>query len=140
MPIRATTNHEQGHDEEDGIPAEKLERYDRLIRERPPIERKGVGLPYTSLNGHMFSFLSAAGSLALRLPRETREEFLTKYRTNLFFAHGSTLKEFVEVPETLFENTVELLRYFDRSYEYAQGLKPKARRNDAGGKKKRAKK
>jgi TfoX/Sxy family transcriptional regulator of competence genes len=82
--------------------------------------------------------LLSAGSLALRLPAETREEFLIKYRTNLFFAHGSVLKEYVEVPESLFKNSFELLRYLDRSYEYAQGMKPKARRNDAGGKKKRA--
>ena len=58
------------------IPAEKLELYDKLIRERPHMERKGVGLPYTSVNGHMFTFLSAAGALALRLPAERREEFL----------------------------------------------------------------
>ncbi|MGA2640489.1 MAG: hypothetical protein ABSG21_06250 [Spirochaetia bacterium] len=44
----------------------------------------------------------------------------------------------MEVPESLFKNSFELLRYLDRSYEYAQGMKPKARRNDAGGKKKRA--
>ena len=62
------------------IPAEKLELYDKLIRERPHMERKGVGLPYTSVNGHMFTFLSAAGTLALRLPAERREEFLKNYR------------------------------------------------------------
>ena len=65
------------------IPAEKLELYDKLIRERPHIERKGVGLPYTSVNGHMFTFLSASGSLALRLPAGRREEFLKEYKTSL---------------------------------------------------------
>ena len=121
------------------IPLEKLELYDTLIRERPHIERKGVGLPYTSVNGHMFSFLSAAGSLALRLPAMRREEFLAKYRTTLFVAHGTVLKEYVEVPEKLFRNTVELLPYIDQSYEYAQSLKPKPPRKTAR-KKKRPKK
>jgi len=119
------------------IPAEKLELYDKLIRERPHIKRKGVGLPYTSVNGHMFSFLSAAGSLALRLPADTRQEFLSKYKTNLFLAHGTVLKEYVEVPEKLFRNTGELLPYVDQSYEYAQGLKPKPPRKTARGRKKR---
>jgi hypothetical protein len=115
------------------IPAEKLELYDRLIRERPHIERKGVGLPYTSVNGHMFSFLSASGTLALRLPEESREAFLARYGTTLFVAHGATLKEYVEVPEKLFANTVELLPHLDQSYEYVQSLKPKQQRR-AGGK------
>jgi hypothetical protein len=122
------------------IPAEKLELYDRLIRERPHIERKGVGLPYTSVNGHMFSFLSASGLLALRLPKEGRDAFLEKYGTSLFVAHGATLKEYVEVPERLFASTVELLPYLDQSYAYAQGLKPKPKKKAGGTQKKRARK
>lgn len=107
------------------IPAEKLERYDRLIKERPHFERKGVGLPYTSVHGHMFTFLSAEGTLGVRLPSPQREEFLRKYGTSLFVAHGAVLKEYVQVPEELFSNPGELLRYLDLSYEYVGGLKPK---------------
>ena len=120
------------------IPAEKLELYDRLIRERPHMERKGVGLPYTSMNGHMFTFLSEAGALALRLPAEERKLFLEQYKTRLFVAHGSTLKEYVEVPESLFRNTVELLPYLDRSYAYVQSLTPKQPRKSTDGRKKKA--
>jgi TfoX/Sxy family transcriptional regulator of competence genes len=119
------------------IPAEKLELYEKLIRERPHLERKGVGLPYTSMNGHMFSFLSATGSLALRLPTEKREEFLAKHKASLFVAHGAVLKEYVEVPEKLFKNTAELLPYLDVSYEYVQSLKPKQQKKRGGGKTKR---
>lgn len=54
------------------IPPERLELYDRLIAAHPGLERKGAGLPYTSVNGHMFSFLSQAGALGLRLPEEAR--------------------------------------------------------------------
>jgi TfoX/Sxy family transcriptional regulator of competence genes len=122
------------------IPADKLELYDKLIRERPHIERKGVGLPYTSMNGHMFSFLSAGGSLALRLPAEKREEFLAKHTASLFVAHGAILKEYVEVPEKLFTNTAELLPYLDMSYEYVQSLKPKQPKKKGGGKAAQARK
>jgi hypothetical protein len=120
------------------IPAEKLELYERLIRERPHIERKGVGLPYTSVNGHMFSFLSAEGSMALRLPEERRKEFLEKHGTSLFVAHGAILKEYVEVPERLFKNTFALLPYVDQSYEYVRSLKPKKEGEAGGSRKKRA--
>jgi hypothetical protein len=122
------------------IPAEKLELYDRLISERPHIERKGAGLPYTSVNGHMFTFLSASGSLALRLPAERRDEFLKKYKTSLFVAHGAVLGEYVEVPEKLFHDTAELLPYLDISYAYVLGLKPKQPRKNRAAKSARAKK
>jgi hypothetical protein len=122
------------------IPGEKLELYDRLILERPHIEHKGAGLPYTSVNGHMFSFLSDSGILALRLPAESRKAFLEKHGTSLFIAHGATLKEYVEVPEKLFANTLELLPYLDQSFAYAQGLKPKQQKKAGGTGKKRTRK
>jgi len=60
------------------IPAERIEQYDRLIATQPGIERKGATVPYTSVNGHMFSFLSDTGTLALRLPAGDREAFLER--------------------------------------------------------------
>jgi hypothetical protein len=59
----------------------ELELYDALVASVPGIERKGATVPYTSLNGHMFSYLSKSGVLALRLPEEARETFLNKYKT-----------------------------------------------------------
>jgi hypothetical protein len=55
------------------IPADKLALYEKLIAANPKIKRKGAANPYTSLNGHMFSYLDPSGSMALRLP-ETREK------------------------------------------------------------------
>ncbi|MFT5265293.1 MAG: hypothetical protein ACI8YQ_004044 [Polaribacter sp.] len=52
------------------IDANKL--YDKLIAANPAIERKGKSMPYTSVNGHMFSFLSKEGTMGLRLSREDR--------------------------------------------------------------------
>jgi hypothetical protein len=120
------------------IPAEALDRYDRLVRERPHFERKGVGLPYTSVNGHMFTFLSAEGVLGVRLPTDKREEFLAQWETKLFVAHGAVLKEYVVVPDRLFRNTGEVLKYMDLSYQYVVGLKPKKPRTPAAGKRKPA--
>ncbi len=107
------------------FPGVKSELYDKLIKTREDIDRKGAAMPYTSINGHMFSFLDNTGSLGLRLPEETREDFLRKYETTLCEAHGAVLKEYVLVPEKLFENTNELKKYFDISVEYIKNLKPK---------------
>jgi hypothetical protein len=106
-------------------PAEMVELYDKLVGSNPKVERKGAANPYTSLNGHMFSYLHPSGSMALRLPEEEREKFLKKYKTKLFEAYGVVQKEYVTVPESLLRNTKELQKHFEVSYRYVQGLKPK---------------
>ena len=110
------------------IPAKKLTLYDELIKTIPDIERKGVKLPYTSFNGHMFTFLSESGVLAIRLPEEKRDAFIKKHGSSLMEAHGTIMKEYVAVPEGLLKNTKELKKYLDVSYDYVKTLKPKAQK------------
>jgi TfoX/Sxy family transcriptional regulator of competence genes len=107
------------------IPPDKLKLFDKLIATNPGIQRKGVTVPYTSLNGNMFTFLSATGSLAIRLSEAERERFMKKYGTGLYEAHGTVMKEYVAVPGRLLGRTRELKEYLELSYEYAKTLKPK---------------
>ena len=74
--------------------SEKVALYDKLIDTNPEIERKGDKIPYTSLNGNMFTLLSKEGSLAIRLPEEERAAFLKKYKTTLHEAYGIVQKEY----------------------------------------------
>ena len=111
--------------ETNDISPDKLALYDRLMETEPGIERKGVKLPYTSFNGHMFTFLSESGVVAIRLPKYEREAFLKKYNAELMEAHGAVMKEYVAVPESLLKKTHELKKYLDVSYEYVKTLKPK---------------
>lgn len=104
---------------------ETIALYDSLIKTVTGLERKGATMPYTSVDGHMFSYLSKEGRLALRLPKETLDEFLTKHQTTLQQAYGIIQKEYAVVPEGLFKNTKELKKYFSLSYEYVKSLKPK---------------
>ena len=108
------------------VPPDKLALYDTLVATNQKIERKGAANPYTSLNGHMFSYMNSSGSLALRLPEKEREEFLKKYKTTLFEAYGAVMKEYVTVPDSLLKNTKELRNYLELSYAYIKTLKPKA--------------
>ena len=107
------------------IPAAKLAQYDKLIATNPDVTRKGAKTPYTSKNGHMFSFLTNTGTLALRLPPEDREAFLKRYKTTLCEQHGHILKEYVVVPDSLFRKTATLEKLFGLSYSYVSSLKPK---------------
>lgn len=93
--------------------------------ERVALERKGKAMPYTSVNGNMFSFLDANGSLGLRLPQEARERFMEKHGTGLFMAHGAVMKEYVTVPDHLLQKTNSLKPYFTASLAYASALKAK---------------
>ena len=107
------------------IPLEKLELYEKLVATNPNVERKGDTVPYTSLNGHMFSYLSKEGKLALRLPSGEREAFLKKYKAKLCEAYGNVQPECIEVPDSLLSSTRELKKFFDSSYKYVCSLKPK---------------
>ena len=107
------------------VPADKLELYEKLVATNPSVDRKGATVPYTSRNGHMFSYLTKEGKLALRLPTGEREAFLKKYKTKLCEAYGIVQREYVEVPDALLASTRELKQYFDLSYEYVGSLKPK---------------
>jgi hypothetical protein len=104
----------------------KIELYNRLVASLPNAERKGATIPYTSLNGHMYSYFSKDGFVALRLPAQEREKFIEKYNTTLVTAYGIVQKEYVVVPDSLLKKTAELKPYFKMSYEYVRAMKPKA--------------
>ena len=110
---------------ESAVPGEKLALYDKLVATNPNVERKGDKVPYTSLNGHMFSYINTDGSLVLRLSKEDQEAFLKKYKTDPVVSYGAVKKDWVAVPDELLKNTKELRKYFDQSYKYANSLKPK---------------
>jgi len=107
-------------------PADRLALYEQLVATHPVVERKGATMPYTSRNGHMFSFLDATGTMALRLPDPSRSEFLETFSTNLAEQHGRQMKEYVVVPDHLLKNTEELREWFQRSHEWIGTLKPKS--------------
>ena len=99
--------------------------YERLVATQPGIERKGAKLPYTSMNGNMFSFLTEAGALAFRLSETDRAAFLERYQASLHEAHGAVMKEYVTVPASFLSDTTELAPWFAASVAYAAALKPK---------------
>ncbi len=113
------------------IPADKQALYDKLLATNPKIERKGAANPYTSLNGHMFTYLNPSGTLALRLPEKEREEFLKKYKTTWFEAYGAVMKEYVTVPDSLLKNTKELRKYLEMGCGYLKILKPQTHQEKA---------
>ena len=109
------------------IPQEKIEEYEKLVGSIPELEiNSGFGFPYTSLNGHMFSFLAKTGSAGIWLRKTEREEFSEKFNTTLFHNHkGPVLKEYVQVPDELLKETDILKPYLEISLAHVKTLKPK---------------
>jgi len=105
-------------------------KYDLLIQTNSKIERKGKAMPYTSVNGHMFSFLSQEGKMGLRLSREDREHFIENYDAKLMEQHGRVMKEYVTVPDMLLNDTEQLSVYLEKSFNYVSNLKPKTTKNN----------
>ena len=99
--------------------------YEKLVATHAKAELKGDKIPYTSLNGHMFSALHKDGTVALRLPSPEREAFLKKYKTALVQQYGIVQKEYVVVPDKLLAKTAVLKPYFAASLAYVASLKPK---------------
>ncbi len=108
-------------------PSEALELYTAVVeRSASDTSVKGAKNPYTSRNGHMFSFLDAEGTMALRLPKEHGEDFLTRYDSGPVLQYGSVMRGYVAVPDALLHNTDELAGWFDKSHDWIGTLPPKA--------------
>lgn len=106
------------------IAPENIEHYTKLMTSVQGPEIKGATMPYTSMNGNMFSFLKE-GRVGLRLPDNEREVFLKKYRSTLFETYGTVMKEYVTITPALMKKINEMKPYVKASYEYAKTLKAK---------------
>src|SRR5215471_14415455 len=99
--------------------------YDKLVATNPRVERKGDTMPYTSVNGNMFSVVTKDDIVCLRLPADQRDAFSAKFKTKPVVMYGTVMKEYVAVPPVLLEKTKEAAQYFEMSYSYATSLKAK---------------
>lgn len=107
-------------------PSEALDRYLNVVSaSETGVEVKGAKNPYTSVNGHMFSFLDAEGQMALRLSDELAGEFNTHYDSGPVMQYGSVMRGYVSVPADLLDNSDELSSWFEKAHEWIATLAPK---------------
>jgi len=104
---------------------EKIELYNKLVATLTEAVRKGDTMPYTSVNGHMYSYFTKDDFVALKIPEAERTLFLEQYKTTLVHQYGIVQKDYVTVPDSLLANTNELASWFAISYRFTSGLKPK---------------
>src|SRR5215831_18812915 len=63
--------------------------YDKLVATNPRVERKGDTMPYTSVNGNMFSVVTKDDIICLRLPADQRDAFSAKFKTKPVVMYGT---------------------------------------------------
>lgn len=106
-------------------PPEALQQYKAVVEASSGDAMvKGAKSAYTARNGHMFSFLDAEGSMALRFSPELGEEFQSMYESGPVMQYGSVMRGYTSVPAELLANTTELVAWFDKSYEWIGTLPP----------------
>ena len=105
-------------------PSDALERYAAVV-EKAGEPVKGAKNPYTSRNGHMFSFLDVEGAMALRLPEEPTDEFLARHVSGPVIQHGSVMRGYVSVPDDLLSDTEKLGSWFEKAYKWIGTLEQK---------------
>jgi len=111
-------------------PPETLNRYVAVVEKAGEVV-KGAKNPYTSRNGHMFSFLDVEGTMAIRLSDELADEFLSRYDSGPVLQYGSVMRGYVSVPDDLLSDTEELGSWFEKAYEWIGTLEPKAKKKQS---------
>lgn len=87
-------------------------------------EVKGAKNPYTSRNGHMFSFLDAEGIVGLHLSAELESEFRSRYESGPVVQYGRTMRGYSSVPPELLDDSEALREWYDRAWEWIGTLDP----------------
>ena len=107
-------------------PPQELAAYQAVV-EASGVEAviKGAKNPYTSRNGHMFSFLTLEGTMALRLSEEMGEQFQDQYESGPVMQYNSVMRGYVSVPSALLARPAELAPWFDKAWDWIGSLPPK---------------
>lgn len=105
-------------------PPDALERYAAVVTGAGE-SVKGAKNPYTSRNGHMFSFLDGSGAMALRLSEEMSDAFLSTYESGPVHQYGSVMRGYVSIPDDLLSNAAELGPWFEKAFGWIGTLDPK---------------
>jgi hypothetical protein len=109
--------------------AEIVAKYDEAVK-RAGLERLGKTMPYTSLNGNMFSYVDKDGSVAIRFSKPDLERLLKDHDAEMMVSYGAVMKEYLKVPEAVVTNSGELLKWMKLSFKYAKTLKAKATKSE----------
>ena len=74
--------------------ATRLAAFERLLAATPDLPRKGKANPYSSMNGNMVAFIGKDDTLALRLPKARRAQFLEQHPDSVVVSYNTVMKDY----------------------------------------------
>ena len=89
-------------------------------------ELKGATMPYTSINGNMYSFLDKNGVVAIRLGESERAELGQIGGEPYVHESGAAMKEYMSLPSGILADKRDAAVWIGKSLAFAGTLKPKA--------------
>lgn len=104
---------------------EKMALYQELVSRYPDLIVKGKANPYTSMNGNMFAFLGKDDTLAFRVSKERREEFLAQHPDSMVVSYKTVMKDYIGVPEEMLSDLDAVQALFSETVAHARTLNPK---------------
>jgi len=82
-------------------------------------------MPYTSVNGYMFSLNNKACEIGIRFYKKDQEAFIKKHETTLYMSYGAVMKGYVLIPNKMLNDLDTLAMHLNKSYDYVMSLEPK---------------
>ncbi|WP_296381262.1 hypothetical protein [Winogradskyella sp.] len=102
-----------------------LKVYDTITEACNGFERKGKTMIYTSSNSYMFTLLNKDAEIGIRLPKDEAALFMKKHNTGFYYSHGAKMKDYVLVPESLWNDKNLMVSYFEQSFAFVNSLPSK---------------
>ncbi len=114
--------------------AELVAFLDESLRAFPCQRRMMFGCPSYFVNDNMFAGLHQDRPI-LRLSPQDRESILSRWDEATIFEPmaGRPMREYVVVPESLYNDAAAFQEWLDRSFSYASSLPPKASKGKKKG-------
>lgn len=102
----------------------KLKLYDFLVGKCPRLERLGKTMPYTAVNGYMFSLLNKAGEIGIRFSKEKQQHYMASYDTTNYKSYGAIMNGYILITEKMLEDANLITQLLNESYDYFNSIAP----------------
>ena len=102
-----------------------LAAYEAMLSAVPGVDRKGAAMPYTSMNGNMYSMISKDGVIGIRLGKADLAAAFAAGLKPFEGTPGFINKEYAGVPAAMLGAPATLKSWFRKSHAFALTLKPK---------------
>jgi hypothetical protein len=73
----------------------------------------------------MFSMLNKDGEFGIRFSKEVQEKYIKELDTDYFKSYGATMRGYVLMPGSMWDDLDTLADYLNESYDYVMSLDPK---------------